>query len=132
MDDVSFDSVDLIDGHFTQMRQLSRTIDSCNRLLGGTCPDVPKISNPLTTDFTFAELTFDDIPEPRLRRCLQGLPTSFSLSAKTVDLLRSAAGYLLMNSDSFIEGMKRLDPSWKPREIIIDGKLIDTVCGPAH
>jgi hypothetical protein len=27
--------------------------------------------------------------------------------------------------------MGRLDPSWKPREVIIDGKLMDTVCGPA-
>jgi predicted acylesterase/phospholipase RssA len=131
MDDVSLDSIDLIDGHFTQMRQMSRTIDSCNRLLGSTCPDVPKIYNPLTTDFTFAELTFDDIPDPRLRRCLQGLPTSFSLPETTVDLLRSAAGYLLMNSNEFIEGMKRLDPSWKPREVVIDGKLMDTVCAPA-
>jgi NTE family protein len=132
MDDVSFDSIDMVDGHFTQMRQLSRTVDSCNRLLAGTCPDVPKIYNPLTTDFTFAELTFDDIPDPRLRTCLQALPTSFSLPKNTVDLLRAAAGYLLMNSDDFLEGMKRLDPSWTPRQVIIDGKLMDTVCGPAH
>jgi predicted acylesterase/phospholipase RssA len=131
MDDVSFDSIDMIDGHFTQMKQLSRTVDSCNRLLARKCPDVPKIYNPLTTDFTFTELTFDDIPDPRLRTCLQALPTSFSLPENTVDLLRAAAGYLLMNSDDFLEGMKRLDPSWKPREVIIDGKLIDTVCGPA-
>jgi predicted acylesterase/phospholipase RssA len=131
MDDVSFDSVEMIDGHFKQMKQLSRTIDSCNKRLAA-CPDAPRINNPLTTDFTFAELTFDDIPEPRLRSCLQGLPTSFSLPEKTVDLLRAAAGYLLMHSDDFISGMKRLDPSWKPREIIIDGELMDTVCGPAH
>ena len=129
MDDVSFDSIDMIDGHFQYMKQLARTVDSCNRLLAGSCPDVPKIYNPITTDFTFAELTFDYVPDPRLRRCLQELPTSFSLPASTVDLLRTTAGYLLMNSEEFIEGMTRLDPSWKPREVTIDGKLVDTVCG---
>jgi len=128
MDDVSFDSIDMIDGHFEQMKQLSRTVDSCNKRLA-KCPDAQQIVNPITTDFTFAELTFDDIPDPRLRTCLQGLPTSFSLSAKTVDLLRVTAGYLLMASDDFVSGMKRLDPSWKPREVTIDGKLIDDVCG---
>jgi hypothetical protein len=98
-------------------------------LLAGSCPDIPKIYNPITTDFTFAELTFDDFPDRRLRACLQGLPTSFSLPGKTVDLLRATAGYLLMNSDAFIDGMKRLDPSWKPREVIINPGLIDEVCG---
>lgn len=129
MDDVSFDSIDMIDGHFDSMKQLSRTVDSCNKLLA-KCPDAPRINNPITTDFTFTELTFDDIREPYLRRCLQGLPTSFSLPKETVDLLRATAGYLLMRSETFTEGMKRLDPSWTPREVIIDRKLIDKVCGP--
>ncbi len=129
MDDVSFDSIEMIDGHFKQMKQLSRTVDSCNRLLASKCPDVQKIDNPITTDFTFAELTFDDIPDPRLRRCLQELPTSFSLPPKTVDLLRAAAGYLLMRSSEFVKGMKRLDPAWKPSEITVDPKLVDNVCG---
>ena len=129
MDDVSFDSLDKIDNHFTSMKQLSRTVDSCNKRLA-KYPDAPQINNPITTDFTFAELTFDDLPDRRLRTCLQGLPTSFSLPAKTVDLLRAAAGYLLMNSDDFVAGMKRLDPSWKPRQIIIAPALFDEVCGP--
>jgi NTE family protein len=130
MDDVSFDSIEMTAGHFEQMRQLSRTVDSCNKRLGQFCPSAPQISNPITTDFTFSELTFDDIPDPHLRRCLQELPTSFSLPAKTVDLLRAAAGYLLMNSNDFIAGMKRLDPTWKPRDVVIEKALIDTVCGP--
>jgi predicted acylesterase/phospholipase RssA len=130
MDDVSDDSIEMIDDHFDQMQQLSRTVDSCNRLLASKCPDVSKIYNPITTDFTFAELTFDDIPDPRLRGCLQGLPTTFSLPGKTVDLIRSAAAYLLMNSADFVGGMERLDPSWRPREVVIDPKLVDAVCGP--
>jgi len=131
MDDVSSDSIDMVTEHFAQMKQLSRTVDSCNRRIDAKCPDAPRINNPLTTDFTFAELTFDDIPDSRLRVCLQELPTSFSLPAKTVDLLRAAAGYLLMNSEDFISGMQELDSNWKPWKTVIDGKLIDEVCGPA-
>ena len=129
MDDVSSDSIDMIEGHFSQMRQLSSAVKSCNQRLD-KCPGAAKIDNPITTDFTFAELTFDDISDRRLRVCLQELPTSFSLPEKTVDLLRVAAAYLLMNSTDFVEGMKRLDSSWSPREVIINPKLIDQVCGP--
>lgn len=129
MDDVSFDSSELIDDHFTQMRQLSRTVASCNKRLGDSCPAAAQIDNPIVTDFTYSELTFDAIPDPRLRRCLQELPTSFSLPRKTVDLLRASAGYLLMNSSDFVAGMQRFDPAWQPRQVVIDGKLIDAVCG---
>ena len=129
MDDVSYDSIELIDGHFEQMAQLSRTVASCNRRLGQSCPAALPIFNPIVTDFTFSELTFDDLPDPRLRRCLQELPTSFSLPAATVDLLRAAAGHLLMNSAEFVAGMERLDPAWQPRPVAIDPKLVDEVCG---
>jgi hypothetical protein len=111
------------------MKQLARTVDSCNKRLAQNCPNAPQISNPITTDFTFVELTFDDIPDPRLRRCLQELPTSFSLPEKTIYLLRAAAGYLLINSDAFVAGMKRLDPSWQPPQAVIDAQLVDEVCG---
>lgn len=130
MDDVSFDSVEMTDGHFTQMRQLAKTVDSCNRRLGQYCPGAPQINNPITTDFTFVELTFDDIPDPHLRRCLQELSTSFSLPKETVNLLRIAAAYLLMNSNDFIAGMKRLDPSWQPLTVNFDPEKVTEVCGP--
>lgn len=130
MDDVSLDSVEMIDGHFAQMKQLSRTVDSCNKVLNRSCPAATPIRNPLTTDFTFSELTFDNIPDPRLRTCLQELPTSFSLPQETVNLLRSTAGYLLMNSTDFVSGMQRLDPSWRPRSMVIDPALVTEVCGP--
>jgi NTE family protein len=127
MDDVSLDSIEMTGGHFKQMEQLARTVNHCNEKLLN-CPGAQQIDNPIVTDFTFSELSFDDIPDQRLRRCLQGLPTSFSLPEKTVDLLRAAAGYLLMNSNEFVAGMKRLDPGWKPREVVIGKALIDTVC----
>ena len=72
MDDVSYDSLEMTDGHFKQMKQLAHTVDSCNKRLAQKCPNASQITNPLTTDFTFAELTFDDIPDACLRRCLQG------------------------------------------------------------
>jgi NTE family protein len=128
MDDVSYDSLEMTDGHFKQMQQLSKTVNSCNKLLAKNCPAAPQITNPITTDFTFTELTFDDIPDPLLRRCLQGLPTSFSLPEKTINLLRLTAGYLLMNSEDFVAGMKRLDPAWQPLQVVIDPKLVDEVC----
>lgn len=131
MDDVSADSVEKMAEHFKYMKQLSRTVDSCNKLLAENCPSVPQSNNPITTDFTFSELTFDDIPDRHLRHCLQELPTSFVLPRKTVDLLRTAAGFLLMNSSGFVAGMKRLDPTWQPRQITIDGNLIAEVCGVA-
>jgi len=129
MDDVSLDSVEMVDGHFAQMNQLSRTVDSCNKLLNRSCPSAKAIPNPINTDFTFSELTFDDIPNPRLRRCLQELPTSFSLPRATVKLLRASAGYLLMNSTEFVAGMQRLDPTWQPHSVDIDPVLVDKVCG---
>ena len=130
MDDVSSDSVEMISAHFKDLKQLTKTVDSCNAYVTKSCPGTPRISNPLTTDFSFTELTFDDISDPHLRTCLQELPTSFELPGKTIDLLRLSARYLLMNSDEFIKGMKRLDPNWAPRKITIDEKLIDDVCGP--
>ncbi|MEJ2200125.1 MAG: patatin-like phospholipase family protein [Desulfuromonadaceae bacterium] len=130
MDDVSLDSVEMIDDHFTQMAQLSRTVDSCNKVLHRSCPAAPPVYNPVVTDFTFSELTFDHIPDPHLRSCLQALPTSFALPEATVDLLRATAGYLLMNSNAFVAGMQRLDPAWQPRSVVIDPALITEVCGP--
>jgi hypothetical protein len=35
-----------------------------------------------------------------------------------------------MNSNDFVAEMKRLDPAWKPREVVIEKALIDDVCGP--
>lgn len=128
MDDVSADSIEKVEDHFDYMKQLSSTVDACNKLMTKNCPSAPQITNPITTDFTFSELTFDNLPDIHLRRCLQQLPTSFALSEKTVDLLRVVGGYLLMNSTDFVSGMKRLDPAWQPRQVKIDSKLIDEVC----
>jgi NTE family protein len=129
MDDVSFDSVENTDRQFKYMEQLSDTVDACNEKLAQDCPGAEPISNPIQTEFSFAELSFDRVRDKRLRRCLEGLPTSFSLPRETVDLLRVTAAQLLMTSEPFIRGMQDLDPAWKPREVVIDKKLIEEVCG---
>ena len=128
MDDVSFDSVENTDSNFAYMKQLSDTVDACNDLLKG-CPGIKPVTNPITTTYTFAELSFDRIQDPRLRRCLQELPTSLYLPRETVDLLRVAAAQLLMTSESFVKGMQGIDPAWMPRTVVIDSKLVDTICG---
>jgi NTE family protein len=130
MDDVSADSIEKVEDHFDYMKQLSSTVDACN-MMTTNCPGAKQINNPIATDFTFAELTFDDIPDAHLRRCLQELPTSFSLPEKTVKLLRESARYLLMRSKEFVGGMKRLDPSWQPKAVVIDNNLISEVCEAA-
>jgi hypothetical protein len=131
MDDVSLDSVEMTEGHFKQMKQLSRTVDSCNRVLERNCPGTEPIVNPIATDFTFVELTFDDIGDPRVRKCLQELPTSFRLGRDEVDLLRRAAGHLLFNSTEFLSGMRRLDPSWQPPKHDLPPALVDKACPAA-
>ena len=128
MDDVSFDSVENMDNHFTYMKQLSDTVSACNDLIKG-CPGVAPVTNPITTTYTFAELSFDRVQDSRLRRCLQELPTSLYLPRETVDLLRVAAARLLMTSESFVKGMQGIDPAWMPRTVVIDPKLVDAVCG---
>jgi hypothetical protein len=87
--------------------------------------------NPIATDFTFVELTFDDIGDPRVRKCLQELPTSFRLGRDEVDLLRRAAGHLLFNSTEFLSGMRRLDPSWQPPKHDLPPALVDKACPAA-
>lgn len=131
MDDVSFDSVEMTNNHFEYMKQLSETVAACNNILTKECPQKSPVTNPIITKYTFAEISFDWIQDDHLRRCMQGLPTSFSLPRETVNLLRLTAAQLLMSSGPFINGMQDLDPAWIPRKVVIDPALIAVVCGPA-
>ncbi len=130
MDDVSLDSVELVDGHFRYMKQLSKTIDSCNRKLKAACPKAKGIKNPIKpTGFTFSELSFDRVKTKCVRRYLQELPTSFNLDGLAVELLTVAAAQLLNQSGDFIQGMQKLDPTWQPRKVVIPENIINAVCG---
>ena len=107
----------------------SDTVDACIQILARNCPEASPVTNPIASKYTFAELSFDRLTDEGLRRCIQELPTSFSLPRETVDLLRQVAAHLLMTSEPFIKAMQDLDPTWKPRQVVIDRGLIDAVCG---
>jgi hypothetical protein len=130
MDDVTLDSIQMTADHFDYMKQLSDTVDACNTKLRKACPSASPIPNPITAKFAFVELSFDRIRDDRLRRCLEELPTTFSLPKNTVDLLRVSAAQLLMTSEAFIEAMHDLDSTWTPSHVAIDPKLVDAVCSP--
>lgn len=129
MDDVSLDSVEMADNHFRYMKQLSNTVDACNQVLKRKCPGAEPVKNPIGTMFSFCELSFERVKDKCIRRYLQELPTSLTLDAKAVELLIVTAAQLLNQSDEFIKGMQELDPTWKPRTIIIPENLVTDICG---
>jgi NTE family protein len=51
--------------------------------------------------FSVVDVSFDAVADPELRKYLQNLPTSFALSGKAVDKLRSAAAQVLRDSPAF-------------------------------
>jgi predicted acylesterase/phospholipase RssA len=130
MDDVTLDSVEMTADYVHDMEQLSDTVDTCDKKLGESCPQASPLPNPIVTRYDFVELSFDQMPDERLRRCLEGLPTNFHLPRETVDLLRSSAIRLLMTSGPFLRAMHEIDPTWTPKEAPIDQNLILAVCGP--
>ncbi|MCH6591009.1 MAG: patatin-like phospholipase family protein, partial [Proteobacteria bacterium] len=81
-----------------------------------------------TVDVHAVEISFDGIADDRLRLCMEGLPTNFSLPAPTVDLLRQVARNLLLTSPKFQDAMNGLEPRWEPPESAIDPNLIAAVC----
>lgn len=127
MDDVSLDSVEMMREHFESMKQLSRTVNSCNRLLED-CPGLKPISNPISNSFSFTELAFDYVKKPCIRRYLQELPTRFNLDRTAIDALTIAAAQLLNQSEEFIRGMKELDPGWTPRTVVFPQDLENKIC----
>jgi NTE family protein len=132
MDDVSLDSVEMAGNHFDYMKQLADTVDGCNKVLKRKCPEAGSITNPIATKFSFCELSFERVKDNCLRRYLQALPTNFNLDATAVDLLTQVAAQLFNQSDEFIKGMQQLDPTWKPRQVVISPDLIKKVCGAGN
>jgi predicted acylesterase/phospholipase RssA len=128
MDDVSLDSVDMTDNHFSYMKQLSDTVDACNTVLHEKCPEATPVKNPIGTNFSFSELSFERVKDPCVRRYLQELPTSLALDAEAVELLIVTAAQLLNQSEDFIKGMQALDPNWKPRTITLPEHLVRDIC----
>jgi len=92
MDNYSFDTVQLIRDHFTQLDQEANAEAKCNALLeqGGCRAALPGRA-PTVAWHTF-ELSFDAIRDDALRVCMENLPTSFALPKPTVTLLRQWRG----------------------------------------
>jgi NTE family protein len=55
----------------------------------------------LPVQFSVIDVSFEQVADPELRRYLQNLPTSFSLSDEAVDKLRETAAALLRESPAF-------------------------------
>ena len=128
MDNYSFETVQRVTDYFEQEKQNARTFADCQEMFREQCPaaEMPLVLP--TVDVHAVEISFDGIADNRLRLCMEGLPTNFSLPAPTVDLLRQVARHLLLTSPKFRDAMDDLEPGWKPPESVIDPNLITTVC----
>ncbi len=129
MDNYSFETVQRVTDHFEQEKQNARTFADCQEMFREQCPaaEMPPVLP--TVDVHAVEISFDGIDTFHLRRCMEGLPTSFSLPIDTVNLLRQVARHLLMTSAEFQKAMTALDPAWKPADDGIDQGLVAKVCG---
>jgi hypothetical protein len=86
---------------------------------------------PPDVDFHAVELSFDKLTDAAhrdLRRCLEGLATSFHLPRAQVTLLRQVARHLLMTSKEFVAAMQAVDPSWKPSAAPVDPAVLSEAC----
>ncbi|MCZ6466557.1 MAG: patatin-like phospholipase family protein [Alphaproteobacteria bacterium] len=128
MDNYSFETVQRVTDFFEQEKQNARTFADCQERFREQCPaaEMPLVLP--TVDVHAVEISFDGIADDRLRLCMEGLPTNFSLPAPTVDLLRQVARNLLLTSPKFQDAMNGLEPRWEPPESAIDPNLIAAVC----
>ena len=60
----------------------------------------------LTVEAEFVMLSFDDVPDPVLKKNLNRIPNSFSLSDQQVDLLIETGRKLLRNNPTLLEALK--------------------------
>jgi NTE family protein len=128
MDNYSFDTVQQVRDFFARLNQDARAVADCQRVLEASCPGaaLPGVLPPV--DLHAVELSFDALADEALRACMENLPTSFSLPAATVTLLRQVARLLLVTSEDFRTAMRALDPAWQPAEVRIDPALRAEAC----
>ena len=130
MGNYSFETVQLIAEHFTRLKLDLEDYRACEKLAKAQCPafEMP-FDPPAEVSFHAVELAFDNIADDiPLRDCLEGLATSFALPRAQVTLLRQIAQRLLMTSPGFLEAMREIAPTWRPREVVIDPALIAEAC----
>ena len=133
MGNFSFETVQLVADHFARLQADLDDYNACESIGKRQCDGFRMPFEPSAPSVAFhaVELAFANLPdtESELRRCLEGLATSFSLPAAQVDLLREVAQRLLMQSKPFQEAMKGIAPTWAPRDVPIDPALVAQACG---
>jgi NTE family protein len=105
----SFETVEL----FKQsIEKWQRDINERRRALDPARPNAGSGAGPATAgelQFYPVELTFDALPDEAERKFFKSLPTSFKLSAGTVDRLRTLAGRLLRQSEHYQKLLRDLN-----------------------
>jgi len=92
MGNYSSETVQYLADLMEQKRQNIVIAEKFAELQGKPKPSIPKIN------FYAAELTFENVADPKERDYLNALPTSFNLPREGIDHLRAAAKELLLNS----------------------------------
>lgn len=130
MGNYSFETVQLIADHFKALARDAQNTRDCRELLGTKCPGATLPVAPVAAEFHAVELSFDGVTgDEKLRRCLEGLATSFSLPDPQVTLLRQVARHLLVSSTEFQTAMRQIDPGWVPPAAPIDPIIRKQACG---
>ena len=128
MDNYSFDTVQQVRGFFKQQAQDAASRAACQAEMRTKCPEARLEGVLPTVDYHAVELSFDGVAGPGLQRCLEHLPTSFTLQEAQVTLLRRVGRSLLLASREFRAAMKAIDPDWTPLDTPIDPALMAAAC----
>jgi NTE family protein len=130
MGNYSFETVQLIAEHFRTLRLDLEDYRACDTLAKKACPAFTMpIDPPADVAFHAVELAFDNIrDDERLRACLEGFATSFSLPRAQVTLLRQVARQLLITSPPFVAAMQAIAPGWQPSPVALDPAVVKEAC----
>ncbi|HEU5193749.1 MAG TPA: patatin-like phospholipase family protein [Methylomirabilota bacterium] len=128
MDNYSFDTVERIREFAREQNQEYAAWVACRDKTKAICDKEPDDTVLPPVDYRAVEVAFDNVPEERLRRCLENLPTSFRLNEAQVELLRRAGRRLLLTSPELAAAMQTLDQKWTPPDSTIEPALIARAC----
>jgi NTE family protein len=101
LENYSFETIESMRDLFNQRKQTQDILTQCNDKIK-QCPSV-KPFHQLSGEIEplFIDLSFETYPDPTIRKELLNLPTSFSLSKKSVDKVIRAGSELLEDSSDF-------------------------------
>jgi predicted acylesterase/phospholipase RssA len=103
MDNYSLDTVEAFTNLFNERIREQQSIDACQQFLDRQAKDGYKIPSLAGGNLKLyvADLSFDDLADPRLRDYFNSLPTSFKLSPEQVNNLIDIGGKLLDQHPAF-------------------------------